>query len=140
MSTPGIRTKIKTMRMERNISQSQMAKALNMDERNYKRIESGERKNLDLDILGRIAEVLETDVPELLKTEAVNIERIGDNNDHSVAIGYNNEMNVNHNFPAELKQVYDEMIQQLRDVISEKNKTIEEKNATIALLRKMQGE
>jgi transcriptional regulator with XRE-family HTH domain len=139
MSTPGIRAKIKSMRVERKISQSQMAKLLNMDERNYKRIENGEKKNLDLDLLTRIADVLETDVPELLRTEVVNIEKIGDNTGTAVTTGAGNEVTVN-NFPIELKQLYDEMLQELRAVIAEKNKTIEEKNATIALLRKMQSE
>jgi len=125
-----MRTKIKTLREGKGISQSQMAEKLHMDERNYKRIENGEKKIMDIDLLGRIAEALEVDMPELLTHETVNIE----NNDvHENETGIVAGDQNNHNaFPDELKEAYKDMMQLMRDLIAEKNKTI-------ALLEEMKG-
>ena len=133
MSTLAVRSKIKTMRETRGISQSQMAEKLHMDERNYKRIESGEKKTIDIDLLSRIAEVLEVDIPELLTTETY-IEHNGDNtgaNSHN-GDGPVNEITINNNFPADLKKVYDDLVLELKEVIAEKNRTID-------LLRELKG-
>jgi transcriptional regulator with XRE-family HTH domain len=125
MTTSATRLKIRTLREDRGYSQSQMAEKLHMDECNYKRIESGEKKTLDLELLGRIAEVLETDVPDLLATELY-IEHNGDNNGDYAHNGDGpvTELNINNNFPPELKKAYEDMMQLMRDLIAEKDKTI----------------
>jgi transcriptional regulator with XRE-family HTH domain len=123
MTASAMRTRIKTMREGKGISQSQMAEKLHMDERNYKRIENGEKKILDLELLGRIAEALETDVPELLTSEVMNVHN-GDNTETNAPVGYGSEININNNFPPELKKAYEDMMQLMRDLIAEKDKTI----------------
>jgi len=131
MSTLTVRSKIKTMRETRGISQSQMAEKLQMDERNYKRIESGEKKTIDIDLLSRIAEVLEVDIPELLTTEVMNVHN-GNNTEINAPVGYGSEITINNNFPADLKKVYDDLVLELKEVIAEKNRTID-------LLRELKG-
>jgi transcriptional regulator with XRE-family HTH domain len=128
-----MRTKIKALRENKGISQSQMADKLHMDERNYKRIESGEKKTMDTGMLFSIAEILEVDPTELLVNETVNIENhdIHDNTNPSVGNGQIGE--IAHNaFPEELKETYKEMMQLMRELIAEKEKTI-------ALLRELKG-
>jgi len=117
-----MRTKIKTLREGKGISQSQMAEKLHMDERNYKRIESGEKKTMDIGLLNSIAEALEVDMPDLLVSESVHIENndIHDNTGGAV----NNDVINNNNFPPELKTAYEDMMQLMRELIEEKNKTI----------------
>ena len=130
-----MRTKIKTLREGKGISQSQMAEKLHMDERNYKRIENGEKKIMDVDLLGRIAEALEVDMPELLTNETVNIENndIHDNDVDGTTVSGIVANQTNHNaFPEELKEAYKDMMQLMRDLIAEKNETI-------ALLKEIKG-
>jgi len=132
MNTLAIRTNIKRVREDKGYSQSQMAEKLHMDERNYKRIENGEKKIMDLDMLGRIAEALDTDWAELVSGEVVNIENNGTANDNSSpSVGYHNEVTVN-NFPPELKKAYEDLIAQLHIVLEQKDKTIN-------LLMELQG-
>lgn len=126
-----MRTKIKTLREGKGISQSQMAEKLHMDERNYKRIESGEKKTMDTDMLFRIADILEVDATDLLVNETVNIEN-NDVHDNSGGGINNGEVNNHNAFPDELKEAYKDMMQLMRDLIAEKNETI-------ALLKEMKG-
>jgi transcriptional regulator with XRE-family HTH domain len=137
MSTLAVRTRIKTLRETKGISQSQMAEKLHMDERNYKRIESGEKKNMELDLLSRIAEVLEVDVPDLLASEVVNIfENDIHDNQNSPAGNGTGITNVNA-FPDELKEAYQDMMQLMRELIEEKNSTIAAHEKIIALLQEL---
>ena len=115
-----MRTKIKTLREGKGISQSQMAEKLHMDERNYKRIENGEKKIMDTDLLMRLAEALEVDAADLLTNEVVDIH---DNEIHSSVVAYG-EVTNNNSFPPELKKAYEDMMQLMRELIEEKNKTI----------------
>jgi len=132
MSTLAIRSKVKTLRESKGISQSQMAERLHMDERTYKRIENGEKKLLDLELLDRIAKALETDWTELVKDEGIYFENNADSmTDHGV-IGYKYEMNVNNNIDKEFLARYDQLITHLNNVIAEKNHTID-------LLRELKG-
>jgi transcriptional regulator with XRE-family HTH domain len=125
-----MRTKIKTLREGKGISQSQMAERLNMDERNYMRIESGERKLMDTEMLMRIAEVLDVDVADLLVNETVNIEN-NDIHDNQNGAGYIAEAVANQ-FPPNLKTAYEDMMKLMRELIAEKNETIK-------LLKELKG-
>jgi len=132
MNTLAIRTNIKRVREDKGYSQSQMAEKLHMDERNYKRIENGEKKIMDLDMLGRIAEVLDTDWAELVSGEVVNIEN-NDVHDNQNGVIANNSDITNHNaFPPELRKAYEDLVAQLHIVLEQKDKTI-------ALLMELQG-
>jgi transcriptional regulator with XRE-family HTH domain len=119
-----MRTKIKTLREGKGISQSQMADKLHMDERNYKRIENGEKKIMDTDLLMRLADALDVEPAELLTNETVNIEHSGDNTENIGSIGYAQEMTINNSFPPELKKAYEDMMHLMKDLIAEKNETI----------------
>jgi len=132
MSTLAIRSKVKTLRESKGISQSQMAERLHMDERTYKRIENGEKKLLDLELLDRIAKALETDWTELVKDEGIYFENNADSMTDNGVIGYKYEMNVNNNIDKEFLARYDQLITHLNNVIAEKNHTID-------LLRELKG-
>ena len=126
-----MRTKIKTLREGKGYSHSQMADKLHMDERNYKRIESGEKKIMDTDLLMRLADVLDVEPSDLLVNETVVFEN-NTANDSSTAINYGSTITNNNSFPPDLKQAYEDMMQLMRDLIAEKNETI-------ALLKEMKG-
>ncbi len=118
-----------------------MADKLHMDERNYKRIESGEKKTMDIDLLGRLAEVFEVDISELIKNDSVHIENNGEiSNDQGSAMAYAHEINVTNNNPpdAEAKVQYGNMIQQMGEIIDANGKTIEDNNRLITLLLELQ--
>jgi transcriptional regulator with XRE-family HTH domain len=61
-----IRKQIRSLREKAGFSQSEMAVQLHMDERNYKRIESGEKKTFDIDLLDKLATVLNVSIPDLI--------------------------------------------------------------------------
>jgi len=124
-----MRTKIKTLREGKGYSQSQMAEKLHMDERNYKRIENGEKKVMDTDLLMRLADALDIEPADLLTNETVNIENNEINNSPVITQG---DSTVNVSFPDELKEAYKDMMQLMRDLIDEKNETIR-------LLKEMKG-
>jgi len=114
-----MRTKIKTLREGKGYSHSQMADKLHMDERNYKRIESGEKKIMDTDLLMRLADVLDVEPADLLVNETVVFENnTATANDNSTApISYGSEVNITQ-FPPDLKQAYEDMMQLMRDLIA----------------------
>ena len=59
---------IKRLRKGRGLSQADMAEALHMALKTYQNIEGGVTR-IDIDRLEKIADVLETDLPELLSNE-----------------------------------------------------------------------
>jgi len=122
-----MRTRIKHLREEKGISQSQMAEKLHMDEKNYKRIESGEKKTMDIDLLDRIAEALEADVTELL-AETIHIENKDNTsyNGGSAAFAYE----IHNNNTTETF----ELIREMKQIIEANRKTMEENSRIIALL------
>jgi len=61
-----IRRQIRSLREKNGFSQSEMAVKLHMDERNYKRIESGEKKTFDIELLDKIAGVFNIPLPDLI--------------------------------------------------------------------------
>jgi transcriptional regulator with XRE-family HTH domain len=117
-----MRTKIKTLREGKGLSQRQMAEQLHMDERNYKRIENGEKKTMDTELLFRIAELLEVDATELLVNETTNIENNDIHDNETSIVG--GDQHIHNAFPDELKEAYKDMMQLMRELIDEKNKTI----------------
>jgi transcriptional regulator with XRE-family HTH domain len=133
-----MRTKIRTLREGKGFSQSQMAEKLNMDERNYKRIETGERKLMDTEMLMRIAEVLDVDAADLLVNETVNIENndVHDNEVEGTTVsGIVGNQNNHNAFPDELKEAYKDMMRLMRELIEEKDRVTAEKEKAIALLQ-----
>lgn len=67
-----IRKQIRSLREKAGLSQSEMAVQLHMDERNYKRIENGEKKTFDIDLLDKIATLLEVSISDLINnTESI---------------------------------------------------------------------
>jgi transcriptional regulator with XRE-family HTH domain len=65
-----IRSNIKRLRKSKGITQREMSLRLFMDERTYAKMERGTNKSMDIRILSSIAEVLETDITELLREPA----------------------------------------------------------------------
>ena len=59
--------KIKAHRKEQGLTQKELANSLFMDERNYAKIERGQKKTLDVILLLSIAEALEVDIVKLIK-------------------------------------------------------------------------
>jgi transcriptional regulator with XRE-family HTH domain len=62
-----IRSNIKRLRKSKGITQREMSLRLFMDERTYAKMERGTNKSMDIRILSSIAEVLETDITELIQ-------------------------------------------------------------------------
>jgi transcriptional regulator with XRE-family HTH domain len=62
-----IRKQIREARIQKGISQKEMAEKLCMDARSYQRIEYGEKKELDVIILFRIARILNLNMLATLK-------------------------------------------------------------------------
>lgn len=58
---------IKKARERKGFTQREMAVRLHVDERNYRRIENGESKYIDLKLLIHIAAILNIDLLKLLK-------------------------------------------------------------------------
>ena len=62
-----IRSNIKRLRKSKGITQREMSLRLFMDERTYAKMERGTNKSTDIRILSSIAEVLETNITELIQ-------------------------------------------------------------------------
>ena len=77
---------IRRVREQKGYSQEYMASMLNMEQATYSRIESQGIK-LNLDRFQEIADILETDITDLLDTSRLNIQN-QTNNDGSYGNGY----------------------------------------------------
>lgn len=62
-----LRKRLKTLRLEQGLKTSDIAAALNIDTRNYLRIERGERKCITIEELDIICTRLSIDLPDLVK-------------------------------------------------------------------------
>jgi transcriptional regulator with XRE-family HTH domain len=62
-----IRSEIKRLRNSAGISLNEMARRLAMDKRSYERIESGERKTLDIKLADEIATILGAELGDWIK-------------------------------------------------------------------------
>lgn len=117
-----VRGKIRTTRERKGLSVIDMAERLHMDERSYKRIESGEKKNLDIALLDKIAELLEVDFTELFVPDTIAINTIQNN-----IGGFSNKDVVLNGMSEDVKAHYEKIIQELHSVIAEKQLLIEER-------------
>lgn len=79
MYSENIRARIKHHRTKQKLSQEDMADMLNMDVRSYKRIESGEKKIIDVELVFRIAESIKINPSALLSIEHINPDTIEKN-------------------------------------------------------------
>lgn len=61
-----IRQRIRSIRKDKGLSQRALAAIINMDYRNYARIERGERKNIDISLLNLIGKALEINPIEFI--------------------------------------------------------------------------
>jgi len=89
-------------------------------------------------LLNRIADILEVDATDLLISETVNVY---DNDVHDNPNGgvINGDVNNSYSFPPELKRVYEGMMQLMRELVEEKNRTITANEKIIELLQKLKG-
>lgn len=62
-----IRSNIKRLRRSKGITQREMALRLFMDERTYAKVERGANKSMDVRLLSAVAEILQTDVADLMR-------------------------------------------------------------------------
>jgi transcriptional regulator with XRE-family HTH domain len=76
MNTILIRKNIKKLREEYPLTIVQMADRCFMNERNYARVESGESKNLSVELLHTIAVALGVSILDLLPQESINIKNV----------------------------------------------------------------
>lgn len=112
-----IRERIKITREQKGVSPVDMAMSLHMDERNYKRIESGERKNLDIELLEKIATLLGVDFVEFIsnkKTVIIN------------TINKNGQINKGNRAEQSIIEHYKQVITEQERIIEAKNKLIDD--------------
>ncbi len=105
---------IKRIRESRQMTQEEVAERLNLAVRSYMRIESGETR-LDWDRIRAIAGVYEMTPEDLVASQEQPIIQTLNNNDQ---IGTNNGPSFNCNFYGADKELYDQMITQLREEIA----------------------
>ena len=120
MLTPIVRYRIKSHRVNKGISVPEMAGLLNMNERNYYRIESGEKKTIELELLYRISEVLHIPIEELIQGDQIIVGNITNGigvniGSKNVTIGANN---------ADLNPELRELIQSLHSIVEEQQKLL----------------
>ena len=97
-----------------------MAELLNMNERNYYRIESGEKKSIELELLYRISEVLHIPIEELIQGDQIIVgdvtNGIGVNiGSKYVTIGPNN---------TDLSPEVKELVQSLRSLVEQQQQLL----------------
>ena len=120
MLTLTVRHRIKYHRGNKGISVPEMAELLNMNERSYYRIESGEKKSIELELLYRISEVLHIPIEELIQGDQI---IVGDvTNGIGVNIGSKKVTIDSHNtdFNPELQA----LIQSLHSIVEEQQKLL----------------
>ena len=122
MLTPIVRHRIKYHRGNQGISMPEMAELLNMTERTYHRIESGEKKSIELELLYRISEVLHIPIEELIHGNQI---IVGDvTNGIGVNIGSKNTTIGSNNTDSspEVK----ELIQSLRSLVEQQQQLLQQ--------------
>jgi transcriptional regulator with XRE-family HTH domain len=115
-----VQNKIRRRREQANKTQAQMADALSIHIKTYQKIENGITR-LDLERLDQIAQILETDVEDLINVEDdVHINEIKGND-----VGFNNKDVVINHHNTDVKAIYERLIEEKDFIIAEKNKEIE---------------
>ena len=112
--------KIRKLRNEKGYSQEYMAKSLGMSQNNYSQIELG-KINLTIERLDKIAELLETDVFNLLKKEQVVF-----NSNNNQAVGIASSMTINNPYADKLIASLETQIETLKKMLDEKDLRIKE--------------
>lgn len=94
-------SKIKSFRLLRGLSQVEMAEKLNITQSTYSRIETDEH-TLTVDILKRIAEVLDVTIGDIVSNEPIIIQNNASNQGTQIAR--------NENFYSAQKELYEKLI------------------------------
>ncbi len=94
-------SKIRSFRLLRGLSQEEMAEKLNITQSTYSRIETDEHK-LTVDVLKRIAEVLDVSIGDIVSNEPIIIQNNASNQGTQIAR--------NENFYADQKELYEKII------------------------------
>lgn len=136
-----IRQHIRSLREAAGMSQNDIASKLGIDPRNYARLERGERKQLDLQLLVAIATALELDLLVLLKpilTDRSPTDRgPADRSpaDRGPADRSPTDRGPSHRKPEPIENIieghYENVITQLMDIIESQKRIIEEKTRVI---------
>ena len=94
-------SKIRSFRLLRGLSQEEIAEKLNITQSTYSRIETDEHK-LTVDVLKRIAEVLDVSIGDIVSNEPIIIQNNASNQGTQIAR--------NENFYADQKELYEKII------------------------------
>jgi transcriptional regulator with XRE-family HTH domain len=119
------RLNIKKHREQKGLRQQDMADRLCMSLRSYQSLENGETK-LDVERLGRIAEILETSMEELLKPEGNYIHQEVKDNGNGSGFGVGNDNTYNYGVE---KELVDKLIDAKNgeiNALKEENKSLKE--------------
>ena len=117
--TNSIGARIKELRVNKSISQKKLAEHLNISQSAYAKIEKGISK-LDVNRLVEIAQILEVDPNELLYNDQA--KTVNFTNNKISGFGY-----VNNNYYSDLKEMYEQSINQLKEEVAFLRKMIESK-------------
>jgi transcriptional regulator with XRE-family HTH domain len=133
MASSTVLDRIKKRREEKGFTPKEMAEKLMIEERAYKRIEGGERKSLDFNMMLNIAKILEMDITELIPSEdGVNIANSMTNSTGHVTGVLNGREITILTTDDSSRKLFDITIAELKGVIQDKNLIIEELKAIIA--------
>lgn len=113
-----IGSKLRKLRMDKGYKQEYMAEVLEISQKTYSNMEN-DKSSISLDTLKKIAEEYNIDLMELISDDKVIIQN-NSSNDTSTFNGFV----VNH-LSEELLQQFKERIEDLKQMIEEKNKRIE---------------
>lgn len=113
-----IGSKLRKLRMDKGYKQEYMAEVLEISQKTYSNMEN-DKSSISLDTLKKIAEEYKIDLMELISDDKVVIQN-NSSNDTSTFNGFV----VNH-LSEELLQQFKERIEDLKQIIEEKNKRIE---------------
>lgn len=123
MNTLLIRKRIRTAREGKDITQEEMAERLHIDLRTYTRIESGEKKGLDIVLLDQLAKELDMDISELLADDnSWSIDSISNTNG-SVSGVFMEKVRID-NTDQQTRQLYETTIAELKALLTEKAEMI----------------
>ena len=112
---------IRKLREKRGFTQEYMAAKLDVAQASYARMENGETK-ITIERLGKIAELLETDISELFDSSKVTIQN--QNVEGTYSNGYVENLHI------ENKEMHEKLIEQYEQ-------RLKDKDEQIALLKKM---
>lgn len=121
------RLNIKRRRELKGLRQQDMADKLSMSLRSYQSLESGETK-LDIERLGRIAEVLETNIEELLRQEGYYIHQEVKDGGHGPGVNFGNDNVYNYGIDKEIVNKLIEAKNEEINILKDEIKSLKEEN------------